>query len=58
MRENDDITEETDRKVKIEEPQIDKNHVTVRSGHLRQHTMMYICVLILIFYNYWPSWAC
>lgn len=41
MKEDDDMTEETDRKVKMEEPQSDN-----RSGDLRQHSMIYICVLI------------
>lgn len=48
-REVGDMTEEVDRKVKIEEPQSDKKHVTDRSGHLRQHTMMHIRVLIFFF---------
>lgn len=41
VKEDDDMTEEMDRKVKIEEPQNDN-----RSGDLRQHSMIYICVLM------------
>lgn len=45
VSEDNNMTKETDRKVRI------NSHVTVKSHHLREHPMIYICVLILIYFK-------